>query len=121
MTIKSETAVLLSISHSTVREILAKFQPLGDPATDATAAATAAAALRRCQPLAGLTDAELRGLATCMTAAMHSAGDVVAAAGALEDKLLFIARGAVLATEVGRLPCEAWLACIECLLACSSI
>ena len=109
MTIKSETAVLLSVSHSTVREILAKFQPLGDPAIDATSAATAAAALRRCQPLAGLTDVELKGLATCMTVAMHSAGDVVAAAGAMNNKLLFIARGAVLATEVGCPPCESGL------------
>lgn len=60
VTVASEAAVLLTVSHATVREVLAKFMPLGDPSTDPTAAAAAAAALRRCQPLAGLGEAELR-------------------------------------------------------------
>lgn len=41
-----------------------------------------------------------RGLAACMTTSMYSAGEVVTAIGSPETKLLFIARGAVLATSV---------------------
>lgn len=59
-TVASEAAVLLRIPHATVKDILAKFMPLGDPSTDEAAAAAATAALRRCQQLSGLTDEDLR-------------------------------------------------------------
>ena len=45
--VASETAVILTIPHARILEVLAKSKPLADPSQDPAAAQTIAAALKR--------------------------------------------------------------------------
>lgn len=100
VTVASESAVLLTAQHGVIREARAKLSPLGNPASDPAAAAAVTTALRRCQALSALSAVQLDRLAAAMTHQLCSAGEVVAPAGAPDDELLFIARGAALSLQV---------------------
>ena len=96
----SDQAVTLSISFAEVKGILGRVLPLGNPATDSLAAQTLQSALKRCQLFAKLPESALVSLALVMMPSIYSSGDLVVPAGAAANKLYFLARGALMSTQV---------------------
>ena len=102
ITVTSEQAVTLSISFAEVKGILSKVLPLADPSSDATAAQTLHLALKRCPLFSKLAEPGLHSLALAMVPTSYNAGDLVAPLGAAANKIYFLARGALMSTQVGR-------------------
>jgi hypothetical protein len=96
----SETAVTLTISHTEIKSIMAKFLPLGDPKLDIAASQILQTALRRCQWFSRLPEDTLKALVECMESAVYNTGDLISPAGSADSKMYYIARGAALSTKV---------------------